>query len=295
MNGAKCSQCAAPLDPTAEKCPYCGLTTPYAQEAARRAADAAIRAQEQQRAWAHAAGANQLAAAESRARTSMWTAIGSLVTCCGPVGLVAMIMGFTATSMAKKQNAPAPAQAKIAIGIGGLSMLVSVIAIIAFTLNTRETNRRIDEIANRLRDRRAPAQLDQRLACELVEEWLLRKGYEKMGNLNFVSVACLGPLEANATSASLKGIHADFGTKKFDMSACYARGARWFVLDVGDRECAEIPVPGGTNAKLAEHELDAQESVARAEFAKRSRPSADNADSASATTAPARSPKTPRN
>jgi hypothetical protein len=144
-----------------------------------------------------------------------------------------------------------PTRAWLAIGLGALSVGVFGV-VLAASLAMGLAKERGREgtaqlAASRLEGKRGA--LDERVACDLVTEYLLRTK-----PTSYDAVSCTGALQVAGDSAVLAGVIARNGAEPTTLQACLHRGARWFVLHAE----AEVPCPGVLPATAADADDEAR-------------------------------------
>ena len=259
---SQCHQCAAPLPPAAHKCQFCGAATAWGQTFAAHQTHAAHQSAEQaQRA--------RVAKALSTARTGMILALVGLPICCGPLSLVGGVMGYRGASLAKAAGQPRP-------GTSVVAMVVAVVSLCLFCTGMvilyRDQQKKADHLAGvqaRLQGKRES--LDQKVACDLVEEYLVEKGYGGK-TLDLNEVHCDGALAVNDRRATVPDVRFSFSSAHFTATACLEKRSRWFVLEMREgASCADLPPPSPFTPpprQLGEAELNADEAKARADLKK---------------------------
>jgi hypothetical protein len=203
-------------------------------------------------------------------RSASWAlglSLGALPLCCFPASALAIFFGIRTMRLAKAAGVPVPTRAVVGTVLGALWTVFVIVAMIIGQIQQRQTAARYDVVEGRLSGKREAAQLDKSVACDLVEERILKDGFD--GDQNGLdTVKCDGELKATTDKASLAGVTFSFnGGKSKSANVCYARGAtRWYVLAMrAGIDCATVPIPpapsGGSETELAESEKKAREAV----------------------------------
>lgn len=239
MHPFQCSSCSAPLQPGALQCGYCKAPTPLGMQHAHHQQHVAATA------WAQRRRFNLFTVADN-AKWSLIVSLIGLPLCCAPISLVGAFLGLRALRLARAEQVAAPTRAYASMAIGALTTLFFGAALTAFILDSNATTDRLAAVKKRLEGKREVATLDVRVACDLVEERLLEEGHGENAAINLDDVKCEGALDVKGTSASLGHVRAVFGTKRLDLTACFTRGQRWFVLKMTEAETC-----GGASARPA--------------------------------------------
>lgn len=198
------------------------------------------------------------AGARSSASNGMWISIVSFFLCCGPAGIVGLVLGIRSIRLAKDAGIPTPGRAIAAIVLGSLSLVMFLAAIIGGQINERNARKQHEAASARIGAKREAATLEAKTACDLVEERVFADGWngKSRGILNGVS--CPGAFEQKGPRATLRDVRLDFGSDKPVVTACFAKSQRWFVLDLNTSgTCEEVPIP---NVASDEDEKSARES-----------------------------------
>lgn len=239
-----CPRCGANIDPSAIACPYCRTQTPYgAQQAAHQAAHQyhAARAEQVQRETERQA---RRRAIETKSKHALYWSLGGALTCCFPAAIIGVVMGLNAKSLAKQQGDVAPGASTVAVVLGGLGIALFGVIVALGIRDSRATDARIAALQAQVEPQRASAQLEQRLACSIVELELLREGYDGKGGISIGDFQCDGKLEQNGESATLRDVRFRAGSEgKKVVAACLSRGARWSVKELRDDGSCEPRAP----------------------------------------------------
>ncbi|MEZ4310695.1 MAG: zinc ribbon domain-containing protein, partial [Polyangiaceae bacterium] len=257
---ANCPQCSALLPPGAQRCNYCGFVTPWGANLAAVEQRAASIQQDQ-------AKRQRVEKARSTARTGMILAIVGLPICCAPLALVGGAMGWKGARMARAEGEPRPVTSVVAMVIAGLSVIAFATLSIMYYRDVRANEDRQADVKGRLEGRRE-GELDQKLACELIEEHLAKRGFAgSTSGLGLGEVHCDGALAVTDRRASLPDVRFAFSNSHHTAIACLERRQRWFVLKMLESgSCEALPPAAEWNEpprKLSEAELEADEAKAR--------------------------------
>ncbi len=261
MNPATCPTCSAPLEPIATRCAYCGAVTEAGRAEAARAEHEARTREAHARAasLAQASMAQALAAEEVRrsARTALvWTGFG-VVLCCAPSSWVGAFYAWRSLSVARRHGIPRATSAIVAFALSVLGTGVSGATCVAFELDQSAKAERREAAEARAQAGRVRPTLDEKTACALAEAHLL--GDERPSMAARAELSCKGPLVGRGGVARLAGVTVMQSSRTTTYRACFARGARWYLLDLAESgEC-------GSEAPKAETPAD--EKRARQEFA----------------------------
>ncbi|HSC88850.1 MAG TPA: hypothetical protein VLC09_16320 [Polyangiaceae bacterium] len=165
-------------------------------------------------------------------------AVGGLVLCCFPIGLVGVVKGHSLRKQAKEAGRSAPAAATLAVILGGLSVLSSL-GMIAFGTQSYLANQgEIDAMNAGVEKERSADVLAQNVACTLAQVALKKRfAYE--------AVECKTPLAIQGKRAVLANVEMKaLDGKKSAYTMCFAKSQRWFVLDERqDGECSSRELP----------------------------------------------------
>lgn len=239
MNPPTCPTCSAPLEPLVPQCSYCGAVTESGRAAAARA-DYEARARDAQArasSLAQASMAQAIAADEVRrnARNSLiWTGAG-MVLCCAPSGWVGGFFAWRSLSVAKKHGISGPISAYLSLVLAVLGTAVSITTCVAFKLDQAEKSDRRENAETRAEAGRKLATLDPKTACALVEAHMLS---ESPSMTTSAELSCKGPLTVTGNVARFANVIAMETSKSTTYRACFARSARWYVLNLDEEgEC----------------------------------------------------------
>ena len=241
----KCAQCGALIDPIALACPYCRFTTPAGVAAHQRA-----QAEAQQRAhWETHAQHAQRAATNAQVQSAsthalVWSIVGTAL-CCFPVGVVGIVFGVRARSLAKRLGLPPPARATIGLVLGGLSCVLSVAGLVYGFIKAQadedNAKQRIDAIEKTLGTRPSSPDLDQSTACGLAEVFALRSGWDGRRGSSLEGFECVGKVRRRSGErAELDDFRFHPNTdsqKRYDVKVCFKRGAVWYVSELREGAC----------------------------------------------------------
>jgi hypothetical protein len=215
-----CPACSAPVEAGATWCPTCGGVLLVDRAAVPRAVDPALSA------------ANKALAFSLPAP------------CCAPLAVVGLFYAIRAIKRSRQQERTVPKRALVALMLAALSLLFWIWFVVSFSSYQRELEQKRQAVQQRLAGKREAATIDQRVACDLVEEQLRAGLYEGWGA---DEVTCRGPFESGPDRALLKGVEMVSGITRIRLNACLARTQRWFVLRVtaGERcPAPPRPIPG---------------------------------------------------
>lgn len=259
---ANCPQCAAPLPPGAAKCQFCGFLTPWGARLQHHQS-------EQQAFNASREQSDRASKAHAKAKTGMILALVGLPICCGPLSLVGGILGYQGARAAKQAGIPRPTTSIVAMVAAVLSMCAFVTGTVVFIRDQQKHDDRLTEVRARLAGKREAATIDQKVACDVAEEFLLHKGW-KDHTLNLETVHCDGALSVTDRRASLPDVRFNYSTAHFAATMCLEKRSRWFVIRVLESgTCADLPPPAPFTAPartFTDEEAWADESKARDEL-----------------------------
>ncbi|MFO0675354.1 MAG: DUF4190 domain-containing protein [Polyangiaceae bacterium] len=244
----QCPKCSAQLPPLARACQYCGLETHHGAQERAREADLHAHGQRQER---DAAGR----AMASRANLAMLLGLGSLVTCCFPVGIGAIVMGVQSNGLAKKANLHKDPKALVGIVVGALSILAFTGMCIVVAIQHAQQANRAADIAKATDEKRKAAEIDMATACSLAEARIIADGYS--GKTLLDKFTCRGPFDSKSTHPTLQGIDAEMSGVTFKLQACFLRNdKRWFVVSVQEGgTCEAMKLTNATGPTPVEWEV----------------------------------------
>ena len=259
---SQCPQCAAPLPSAAQRCQFCGFVTAWGQSFA----------QQQQQVSQMVADRDKkarLAKALSTAKTGMILAIVGLPICCGPLSLVGGIQGYRGLKQARAEGAPTPITGILAMILAVASMATMITVIVVVQIDQQKKADQLAAVQSRLQGKRE--NIDQKVACDLVEEHLLEKGHAGK-TIDLGKVNCDGALAVTDRRASAPDVRFAFGTAHFTATACLEKRSRWFVIKLLDGgSCADLPPPAPFTPpprQFSDEELKADEAKARDDLSK---------------------------
>jgi hypothetical protein len=203
----------------------------------------------------------------SAANWALWLSLPGF--CCFPIGAIGAFFGVRAVARARSANRSVPARALVALVLGALSLLWTSWFFVSIHNDGKARRRLRDAVTERLAGKREAAELDPKVACDLVEEQLRQGLYE---GLDAVEVVCRAPLEAAGGQARLRGVEMRVSTLRIPLNACLARTDRWFLLGVTALDkCPAVPPAEPASSpdraedamrKRARKELDEEEVAA---------------------------------
>lgn len=258
----QCPQCAAPLPPAAQKCQFCGFLTAWG---------ATFSQQQQQMSQMVAQRDKQarVAKALSTAKTGLILAVVGLPICCGPLSLVGGIQGYRGMKQAKAEGQPTPVTGVLAMIVAFLCTAAMITVTIMFWHDQQKQADHLAAVQARLEGKRE--NIDQKVACDLVEEYLLQKGHAGK-TIDLKAVHCDGALAVNDRRATAPDLRFSFGTSHYSATACLEKRSRWYVIKLIDTgTCADLPPPAPFTPpprQLSEAEVKADEEKARSDLAK---------------------------
>lgn len=234
MNPTNCPGCAAPLDPLAAKCTYCGVVTPRGRADAERADWEIKQRQAGQAAYASIAFAHTAQNVAKNANIALVLTIVSFVTCCSPVGWIGLFFAYSSLSNAKKNGIPAPVTAKVAAALGVLGTLVMVGVFVASHFDQQDKEKRIAAIEAKIEKARHADAIDAKTACSIAEAYFLRSGKMYVSS----EIACTGKLVVTGNTARLDGVAIVKQKKKQEPTyrICFAKSARWYLAHAGESQ-----------------------------------------------------------
>jgi hypothetical protein len=223
-------------------CPYCKVTT-AAGAAAQQRHEHEARARA---GWAAAAEHQQAVAANVRmnatAAQALGWSVGGLVLCCLPLGVVGIVQGVRARSMAASLRAPVPGKATIGLVLGILSSVMSVggftFAMIQSSHDQERTDARLAVLDRETAAKESAPVLDHATACALGEAYALRNGFDGHPGYALKEFDCVGKLTTGNDVAELQDLRFKWSTStKYEASVCLKRGAKWYVGEVRKGRC----------------------------------------------------------
>lgn len=220
----------------AAECAYCRRPNPHfvqreqaRQQAASDAAQAAKREQEH--------------LVDRKATYALVFAAIGLLCCLFPIpGVVAIVLGRRASSLARAYGIQEPTKATLAVVLGLIPLPVAALFYGWVIVSEIKRAERIEELEGRVS---APSQLEVlqvATACELAELRLLRDGLEGHTGSGFDGFECAGRLTVTGERASLDAFtfnQTDAG--RASLRVCFSRGTKWAVT--GFRKAAACDAP----------------------------------------------------
>ncbi|MCC6811625.1 MAG: hypothetical protein IT381_29615 [Deltaproteobacteria bacterium] len=180
---------------------------------------------------------------EKSAGRALWLSIAAVLTCCGPLGVIAVVWGFVIKRDADAVSAPTPLRAFFAIGLGTLSVIQLSYAVYTSQKNEKARMEMAGAATKRLAGQREALALKHDVACDLTIEYLLASKKR-----SFDAITCPGQVEAKESVATLTEVVAKNGSSEQALRACFGRTSRWFVIDAdANLRCPEA-LPAGLSA-----------------------------------------------
>jgi hypothetical protein len=190
----------------------------------------------------------------------------ALPLCCLPLAIAGGVVGLSAMKLAKANKVATPGSALFAVIGAGLSLVITCVAVIGGYVSHLEDQKRLAGVSEKLAGKRTQTKLESDTACLLAEERVLDAGFDGVTNDPDSFDCSQATLKADARVAELRGVRFRILSKDYTATACYARGARWFVMKLTSRdECGVIHPPdeqsgaGKSDQELAELENKARE------------------------------------
>lgn len=251
-----CQNCGAQVEPNAPKCEFCGTLTAggiwqqHDQQRREQEQEQAAQAQAHyQAAQEHQARMHREAALKSSASSALiWSIVGAVL-CCIPIpAIVALVMSLRVRAEAKRMGVPWPTNGAAALGISVLSILAFIGLIVNSELEDRAREERVSKLEDRVKKDAKKKKLDLDTACTLVELELLQKNFENNSKSSLDSVKCPGELKRKGKTAKLDDVVARYGEEKVRLVACFKRGNRWSVDELGRETCGD-EADGASSAK----------------------------------------------
>src|SRR5882724_10191221 len=137
---------------------------------------------------------------EKRARTTFWQALVGVCTCCGPLGVFALLKALGVKREAERASERVPRFAYIAIALGALSCIEFAAAVVAGYQAQQKRDATVERAQSRMSGKRGAAVLQQDVACDLATEYLLKIGGR------YDAVSCPGHMERVGDSVLFSGI-----------------------------------------------------------------------------------------
>lgn len=257
-----CQNCGAQVEPNSPKCEFCGALTAggiwqqHDEQRREREQEQAAQAQaHHQAAQEHHHRLRQEQALKSSASSALiWSIVGAVL-CCIPIpAVVALVMSLRVRAEAKRMSVPWPTNGIAALGISVLSILAFVGLIVNSVLEDQARDERIGALESKANKGSKKKKLKLDTACALVEIELLQTTFEGQAGSNLDTVKCPGDLKVKGKSAKLDDIHAQYNQKKVRLVACFKRGSKWSVDELGTEECGDTKPgaakpSGGSSAK----------------------------------------------
>jgi hypothetical protein len=231
-----CENCGAALVVEAAECAYCRRPNPSFAQRAEAQVKAASDAEQ-------AARREQERLVDRKATFSLVFGVLGLLCCLLPVpGVVAVVLGRRANSLARAKGLVEPTKATLGIVLGLIPLPVAVLFYGWVIVREIERSERIEELEGRTAASAVAQNLSVATACELAELRLLRDGLEGRTGTGFDGFECAGRLSVAGDRATLD----DFGFNQTDagrvsLRVCLSFGTRWTVS--GFRKTAACAEP----------------------------------------------------
>ena len=242
----ECAGCGADLGPTDVACRYCQRPTPYAAVHAREE-----RARQERAAAAQAASVQRERSAaytelDKLAKRSFIFSLLTLVTCGLPVFPILSILAWRRTrDLARRHSVDVPGRATFGLVLSSLALVLLpvsiVVGIVTDNASEARTAQRIGELETKVAATASAPTLDWQTACSLAELYALRNGYSEQRGKNLIQFDCGGTMSGTPARPVLDRVafSTDVNDKRFEVSACFEKGARWSVRELrADRTCA---------------------------------------------------------
>jgi hypothetical protein len=220
----------------AAECGYCRRPNPFFGQRAEAQAREANEAE-------RAARREDARLVDRKATFSLVFAVLGLVCCLLPVpGIVAVVLGRRANSLARAKGVQEPTKATLGIVLGLIPLPVAVLFYGWVIVREIERSERIEELEVSTAASGVSQSLSAATACELAELRLLRDGLEGHTGGGFEDFECAGRLSVAGDRATLD----DFGFNQTDagrvsLRVCLSFGTRWTVS--GFRKSAACAEP----------------------------------------------------
>jgi hypothetical protein len=238
-----CTRCGASIDPLALACTYCGLTTPAGvADKQRREHEAQMRAHYEAQTQYQRQVVEQRRL-ESATKQSLFFSIWGVVLCCVPTGVIGIVQGFRARSLAAASQKPAPAMATVGIALGFTSVVTTIGLAVVMYFNVERRSKAADERIAQIDEQYGAAAtspvLAREVACALGEQYVLRNGWDGHPGYSLKSFDCVGKLSVTGDErAELDDFRFTWGsTGKYETMVCLKRGAKWYVATLTQGEC----------------------------------------------------------
>jgi hypothetical protein len=242
----ECDGCGAALGPTDIACRYCRRATPHA---ARQQAEASAKE-------AQASAAREAATAREQAtvrqeldkvskRALIFALVGT-VTCLLPVfSIISVVSYLRARKLSRQLGADVPGLATFGFLLSVFWLVVSPAFLVwAFVRDSAAKDRadqRIAVLETQVAAGVQAATLDWATACALAELHALKTGHAGEQGKHLVHFDCVGTLGGTPARPSLDRFTfgEDNSNKRFEVAACFERGARWYVKELAaGRACS---------------------------------------------------------
>jgi hypothetical protein len=257
----KCANCGADVEPTAEKCGYCGATTDYGVKLAQQRDYQRQQQQQWQQQQQYQQQQQQRGRASEATQTdatnALWWSIAGLLVCCFPASVIGLVLSLRSRKLAAKHGLLVPGRSTLALVISGLGLALSAVGMVWFTIDQWQLGNRRDELAKVVAKGAGHDTIDQKTACALVELELLESGYQGKSGALIDGFKCTGKLEQSGDLARIDRVRFKADSAQHEHVACLRRGARWDFLDFRDLDescegTSRKDTPAGEDAGAAD-------------------------------------------
>jgi hypothetical protein len=237
---AQCNHCGAGLGPADTSCRYCGHTTDYGvqqQHAQQHWQQHRDYAQDQ---WdRHQQQADRAQAEQSLKRSAshaLWWSLGSVVLCCFPASIVGFVLAIRSRRLARRTGLVIPSSATMAIVISSFGLLLGAVTVVYVAVTEMQLSDRRQELRKRVDKYAGDEKLKRKTACAMAELELLESGHGDVLPGNIDGFKCSGKMKRDGDLASVDPVRFRGTSEKFELRACFERGAEWYFKDFRPRD-----------------------------------------------------------
>ncbi len=239
----RCHNCGASIDSGALTCPFCKTQSAKGAEFQRQQEHAAgAHAAWQAQTAAHQRNVRLLELDRAASRTLSWSIAGTVL-CCLPLGIVGIVQGARARTLARELGVGVPTRGKVGFILAFAASAFSVIGVSTAAISSHydqeDAEARVALLEKRAAPKAALQTLDQPTACALAEVHFLREGWAGHPGHSLHGFGCVGKLVPLGTeNAQLEDLRFRWSaTQKFRVNTCFKRGAKWYVTEAREGAC----------------------------------------------------------
>jgi hypothetical protein len=168
--------------------------------------------------------------ADKTARHALGWSLAGFFTCCFPLSLVGLVLGFRARTLSASQKMVVPVASTIAIALSSLALAAFLVFAVWFGMDQAALSERVGELTGRVSAGDANPVLVQETACDLAELRIRTDGWKDDDPIVIDGFDCPGQVEQKDAEAELPDFSFNTSSNgRVTVTVCYKRGARWTV------------------------------------------------------------------